>query len=74
MLAGEAMAFASPSPSASADSALQRPQDAPLKIGIVGFGNFGQFLAKTFIARGHLVYGISRTDQSAAAKVDPDPL
>mmetsp|Transcript_20380 Transcript_20380/g.58178 ORF Transcript_20380/g.58178 Transcript_20380/m.58178 type:complete len:783 (+) Transcript_20380:159-2507(+) len=38
-----------------------------LKIGIVGFGNFGQFLAKTF-ARKHPVVGTSRSDQSEMAR------
>ena len=38
-----------------------------LKIGIVGFGKFGQFLAKTF-TKNHDVYAISRSDASAAAK------
>ena len=33
-----------------------------LKIGIVGFGNFGQFLAKTLIKQGHTVLAHSRTD------------
>lgn len=38
-----------------------------LKIGIIGFGNFGQFLAKTFV-RNHSVYGCSRADYSSQAK------
>lgn len=38
-----------------------------LKIGIVGFGKFGQFLAKTFV-KNHDVYAVSRSDASAAAK------
>jgi len=38
-----------------------------LKIGIVGFGNFGQFLAKTFVKYAD-VYGINRSDKSNAAK------
>ncbi|XVF04695.1 hypothetical protein REPUB_Repub05bG0107100 [Reevesia pubescens] len=33
-----------------------------LKIGIVGFGSFGQFLAKTIIKQGHTVRATSRTD------------
>ncbi|XVF34557.1 hypothetical protein REPUB_Repub18cG0069200 [Reevesia pubescens] len=39
-----------------------------LKIAIVGFGNFGQFLAKTFVSQGHSVLAYSRTDYSAAAQ------
>ena len=39
-----------------------------LKIGIVGFGNFGQFLAKRFIDNDHAVIATSRGDYSDAAK------
>ncbi|XP_021278261.1 arogenate dehydrogenase 2, chloroplastic-like [Herrania umbratica] len=35
-----------------------------LKIGIVGFGTFGQFLAKTMIKQGHTISATSRTDYS----------
>ncbi|XP_022729515.1 arogenate dehydrogenase 1, chloroplastic-like [Durio zibethinus] len=35
-----------------------------LKIGIVGFGTFGQFLAKTLIKQGHTITATSRTDYS----------
>ncbi|XLR30001.1 hypothetical protein S83_057901, partial [Arachis hypogaea] len=35
-----------------------------LKIGIVGFGTFGQFLAKTMIKQGHTLTATSRTDYS----------
>uniref|UniRef100_A0A5B7B432 Prephenate/arogenate dehydrogenase domain-containing protein n=1 Tax=Davidia involucrata TaxID=16924 RepID=A0A5B7B432_DAVIN len=35
-----------------------------LKIGIVGFGPFGQFLAKTLIKQGHPIRATSRTDYS----------
>ena len=38
-----------------------------LKIGIVGFGNFGQFLAKRFIKNGHDVIATSRSDYDAIA-------
>jgi arogenate dehydrogenase (NADP+) len=38
-----------------------------LKIAIVGFGNFGQFLARTFARQGHTLLAHSRTDHSAAA-------
>jgi len=45
------------------------PQLAPipdtpkkLKIGIIGFGKFGQFLAKTFIKH-HDVFAVDRSDQ-----------
>lgn len=35
-----------------------------LKIGIVGFGSFGQFLAKTMIKQGHTLTATSRADYS----------
>jgi prephenate dehydratase len=40
---------------------------SPLKIGIVGFGKFGQFLAKTF-TKDHMVYCMDKDDMSATAK------
>ncbi len=39
-----------------------------LKIGIVGFGTFGQFLAKRFLARGHKVLATSRTSYEQEAR------
>ncbi|KAA8495995.1 Arogenate dehydrogenase 2, chloroplastic [Porphyridium purpureum] len=39
-----------------------------MKVAIVGFGTFGQFLAKTFVKQGHVVVGQSRSDYSDAAK------
>jgi NADP oxidoreductase coenzyme F420-dependent len=39
----------------------------PLKIGIIGFGKFGQFLAKTFV-KNNDVYCINKGDMSAVAK------
>ena len=52
-----------------------------LKIAIVGFGNFGQFLAKTIVRQGHTVLSHSRVDHSDAARKlgvsffsDPDDL
>ncbi|XP_039117805.1 arogenate dehydrogenase 2, chloroplastic-like isoform X1 [Dioscorea cayenensis subsp. rotundata] len=38
-----------------------------LKIAVVGFGNYGQFLARTFAAQGHTLLAHSRSDHSAAA-------
>lgn len=38
-----------------------------LKIGIIGFGKFGQFIGKTFI-KNHDVFAMSREDYSMAAK------
>lgn len=39
-----------------------------MKIGIVGFGNFGQFLARRMLQQNHSVLALSRTDYSAEAK------
>ncbi|XP_010250266.1 PREDICTED: arogenate dehydrogenase 2, chloroplastic-like [Nelumbo nucifera] len=52
-----------------------------LKIAIVGFGNFGQFLAKTIVRQGHTVLVHSRSNYSDVARElgvvffsDPDDL
>ncbi|XP_017981908.1 PREDICTED: arogenate dehydrogenase 1, chloroplastic [Theobroma cacao] len=39
-----------------------------LKIAIIGFGNYGQFLAKTLVSQGHKVLAYSRSDYSHVAK------
>lgn len=39
-----------------------------LKIAIIGFGNFGQFLAKTMVGQGHTVVAYSRSDYSDVAQ------
>eukprot|EP01018_Ginkgo_biloba_P015771 Gb_38183 [translate_table: standard] len=39
-----------------------KPAPNKLKIGIVGFGNFGQFLAKAMLKQGHSVIATSRSD------------
>ncbi|KAG2332170.1 hypothetical protein Bca52824_003350 [Brassica carinata] len=38
-----------------------------LRIAIVGFGNYGQFLAETLASQGHTLLAHSRSDHSAAA-------
>ncbi|GMH30679.1 hypothetical protein Nepgr_032522 [Nepenthes gracilis] len=38
-----------------------------LKIGIIGFGNYGQFLAKTLVRQGHSVLAHSRSNYSRIA-------
>ncbi|CAA3002565.1 arogenate dehydrogenase 2, chloroplastic-like [Olea europaea subsp. europaea] len=43
-------------------------QSTKLKISIIGFGNFGQFLAKAFIRQGHTVFAHSRSDYSSIAQ------
>ncbi|KAF8407300.1 hypothetical protein HHK36_006427 [Tetracentron sinense] len=52
-----------------------------LKIAVVGFGNFGQFLARTLVKQGHTVLAHSRSNYSDAARklgvsffFDPDDL
>ncbi|XP_020259335.1 arogenate dehydrogenase 2, chloroplastic-like [Asparagus officinalis] len=39
-----------------------------LKIAIIGFGNFGQFLAQTLTSQGHTLLAHSRSDYSSVAK------
>ena len=40
----------------------------PLKIAIIGFGNFGQFIAKGLTRQGHTVLATSRSDYSDYCK------
>ncbi|GMH04571.1 hypothetical protein Nepgr_006411 [Nepenthes gracilis] len=40
---------------------------AKLKVGIIGFGNYGQFLAKTLVRQGHTVLAHSRSNYSQIA-------
>ncbi|XP_058759724.1 arogenate dehydrogenase 1, chloroplastic-like [Vicia villosa] len=49
-------------------AALQFQNAQKLKIAIIGFGNFGQFLAATFVRQGHTVLAHSRSDYSAVAQ------
>ncbi|CAG9462180.1 unnamed protein product [Pedinophyceae sp. YPF-701] len=42
-------------------------KEKQLKVGIVGFGNFGQFIAKRLITHGHRVIATSRGDYTDAA-------
>ncbi|OEL31141.1 Arogenate dehydrogenase 2, chloroplastic [Dichanthelium oligosanthes] len=56
----------------------RQQQQQRLKIAVVGFGNYGQFLARTLVAQGHTVLAHSRSDYSAAAaalgaRFFPDP-
>lgn len=43
-------------------SSSTKIQESPLRIGIIGLGAFGQFLAKAFQRQGHQVLGTSRSD------------
>ena len=48
---------------------ITRPvQSSPLKVGIIGFGTFGQFLAGRWRRQGHEIYAQSRTDYTAVAE------
>ncbi|CAA7022936.1 unnamed protein product [Microthlaspi erraticum] len=40
----------------------------PLRVAIIGFGNYGQFLAETLVSQGHIIFAHSRSDHSAAAR------
>ncbi|XP_017411998.1 arogenate dehydrogenase 1, chloroplastic isoform X2 [Vigna angularis] len=46
----------------------QSEGSAKLKIAIIGFGNFGQFLAKAIVRHGHQVLAYSRSDYSHVAE------
>jgi aspartate/methionine/tyrosine aminotransferase/prephenate dehydratase/prephenate dehydrogenase len=59
-------AFQSNSVTLSPATAPQQTPRVRLKIGVYGFGNFGQFLAKT-MSKFHQVRATSRTDYSAVA-------
>ncbi|XP_022730469.1 arogenate dehydrogenase 1, chloroplastic [Durio zibethinus] len=56
-----------PTPTSELDPNHTRPLST-LKIAIIGFGNYGQFLAKTLVSRGHNVIAHSRSDYSHLAK------
>ncbi|CAI9782428.1 unnamed protein product [Fraxinus pennsylvanica] len=43
-------------------------QSTKLKIAVIGFGNFGQFLAKAFIRQGHTVFAHSRSNYASIAQ------
>jgi arogenate dehydrogenase (NADP+) len=46
----------------------KQAKEKQLKVGIVGFGTFGQFLAKRLIQAGHVVLATSRTPYFNEAK------
>lgn len=43
-------------------------ESSKLKVAIIGFGNYGQFLAKTLVLQGHTVLAYSRSNYSDMAK------
>eukprot|EP00967_Tisochrysis_lutea_P123265 scaffold204885_cov26-Tisochrysis_lutea.AAC.1 len=67
-LAGVLLGAAAPpaSPSSSGGGTLARA--SRLRVAIVGFGTFGQFLARRWVQRGHEVLAHSRTDYSRPAE------
>ncbi|KAJ1385865.1 Pyrroline-5-carboxylate reductase, catalytic, N-terminal [Sesbania bispinosa] len=50
------------------NNSSQSDDKSKLKIAIIGFGNFGQFLAKTMLCHGHEVLAYSRSDYSDVAQ------
>lgn len=50
----------------SAEAALTQAES--LRILIVGYGNFGQFIGATFVQQGHIVIGTSRGDYAEQAR------
>ncbi|KAK7330029.1 hypothetical protein VNO77_24214 [Canavalia gladiata] len=50
------------------NGSCQSDDKSKLKIAIIGFGNFGQFLAKTIVRHGHQVLAYSRSDYSHVAQ------
>ncbi|KAL4345932.1 hypothetical protein HN51_064071 [Arachis hypogaea] len=52
----------------ASNNSSQSDENTKLKIAIVGFGNFGQFLAKTIVSQGHEVLAYSRSDYSDVAR------
>ncbi|KAE9000558.1 hypothetical protein PR002_g18156 [Phytophthora rubi] len=62
----EAVGAYQANPVTASPAVAPQPKPVRLNIGIYGFGNFGQFLAKT-MAKAHDVRATSRTDYSAVA-------
>mmetsp|Transcript_12792 Transcript_12792/g.24993 ORF Transcript_12792/g.24993 Transcript_12792/m.24993 type:complete len:978 (-) Transcript_12792:209-3142(-) len=62
----EAKDQSEPTQEAKGDKALKKK--GAMTILIVGFGVFGQFLAKTFVKQGHRVLATSRSDYTALAE------
>ena len=59
---------ASPEVGVLAEAPLwHEPLVSPVRVGIIGFGTFGQFLARRWRMRGHAIFAQSRSDYTAAA-------
>lgn len=50
------------------NNSSQLDENSKLKIAVIGFGNFGQFLAKAMVRQGHEVLAYSRKNYSDAAQ------
>lgn len=50
------------------NNSIQLDDNSKLKIAVIGFGNYGQFLAKTMVRQGHEVLAYSRTNYSDVAQ------
>lgn len=61
------VSFRSPKIARPHDQKAEVSDETRLEIAIVGFGNFGQFLAKTIVRQGHKVLAFSRSDYSEEA-------
>lgn len=61
------VSFRSPKIARPHDQKAEVSDESRLDIAIVGFGNFGQFLAKTIVRQGHKVLAFSRSDYSEVA-------
>ena len=48
--------------------AAEAQLSSPLRIGVIGFGTFGQFLSRRWARRGHVLFAQSRTDYSSIAE------
>ncbi|EOD24900.1 putative aminotransferase [Emiliania huxleyi CCMP1516] len=55
------------SPPASSGARVSHGPATRLRVGIVGFGTFGQFLARRWVGRGHAVFAHSRGDYAKTA-------
>jgi len=57
-----------PGATAALPPVTHAPLTSPLRVGIVGFGTFGQFLARRWQRHGHMIFAQSRSDYAAVAE------
>jgi len=48
--------------------AISRMLASPLRVAVIGFGTFGQFLARRWVRRGHYIFAQSRGDYTKVAE------